>query len=702
MHIEGVVVNDQDLPLSGVKVLVRGANSAVLAEGGTDAQGRFQLSAAGAVSLLLLPPGWGEDAGSVSLLPHVYRIEGTPRPQSIDATIRLSRAVSLPLLAYDGEGQKIEGRTEEARRFLNPTHVSFYDLDDMPQNGALHWTERDDSPTLLVPPDSPFVLRILWTAPGYGRLICTADNGGRGFVATGDAEPLFLNVALAESAWRRLQHEYARCREWGYPLSDEFHDLKRAAEEGMRAMRGQEEPAKMAALADRALGASLLAGERLVVERSRQRIARLRQRPLSVVVKDRAGRAVQHARLKYRQREHAFRFGLFINPHSHPITRVPLDASPLWERVKEMGINQLPMAILWPRVEPERGKIRPELEYDLWPAHKLRAAGFTLKSHVSVWFWHGGQYPDQWGAFVPMWAYDLSLEEIKRAVYDLTKSLIAKYYPHVGGWQAINEAMLQHTNAFNLNLDEHVEVVAEVVRAIREYAPDAPIEVNNCQVFGEGINPTVVEQGYERVPDRFYKALQERGVDFDVVGMQLYYGGYMYSDFWRGGFPIRHPWDLEAIIERYARLGKPINVSEVSVPSSHPLPEWGVDFGFWHGPWDPQRQADWVELFYTLCYSIPQVQEITWWNPTDEGAFIKDGGLLYDDYTPKPAAKRLAELTSGWLAEGETDVADGRATIVGAAGLYDIEVSVDGETIGTASLQLDPHRKGRVEVRLSH
>ena len=107
------------------------------------------------------------------------------------------------------------------------------------------------------------------------------------------------------------------------------------------------------------------------------------------------------------------------------------------------------------------------------------------------------------------------------------------------------------------------------------------IEVNNCQVFGEGIHPAVQEQGYELVPDQFYEILLERGVDFDVIGMQMYYGGYMDSELFSGGFPIRHPWDIEAIIKRYTRLGKPIRITEISVPSSYPSPEKGLDFGFW-------------------------------------------------------------------------------------------------------------------------
>lgn len=184
--------------------------------------------------------------------------------------------------------------------------------------------------------------------------------------------------------------------------------------------------------------------------------------------------------------------------------------------------------------------------------------------------------------------------------------------------------------------------------------------------------------------------------------MQLYYGGYMQGKTFVGGFPVRHPWDIERIIERYAALGKPIYVTEVSVPSSHPAADSGLDIGWWHGPWDPERQAAWIKLFYTLCYSIPQVKEITWWNASDEASFIKDGGLLHADATPKPAARMLASLTAGWLARGEVPVAeDGTAVLRGAAGEYRLWLEHEGRRLGPVVLQVQPGRRAPLTVEFA-
>lgn len=440
--------------------------------------------------------------------------------------------------------------------------------------------------------------------------------------------------------------------------------------------------------ADRALGLCLLAGETLVVERARQRIARHRNKVRQVDLAALGVEVQPGDVIHYRQKSHAVRFGCFVNPSTHPVQRVPVDTDPLWEKLREMGINLLPVPLLWSQLEREQG-VRADAEvYRQFPADKLRQAGFYLKDHISVWFWQG-RYPDQWDAFMPQWVYDAAPEDLPALVYQHKMRLVKDYYPHIKDWQAINEPMLSHTNGPNLTLDETVEVVRKVVQAVRDHAPDAVIEVNSCQVFGEQVSRDVVEQGYEMVPREFYRTLLDRGVYFDAVGLQMYYGGYMNSRLFSGGFPIRHPWDLERIIKSYAELGKPVRITEVSVPSTAPPPELGLDFGWWHGPWSLERQAEWVELFYTLCYSLPEVTEITWWNATDEGAFIHHGGLMFADYTPKPAAEVLSRLINGWKAEGSGQVdASGCLMVTGPAGEYELTVKRGDEVLLQITVEL--------------
>ncbi|HHT73022.1 MAG TPA: hypothetical protein GX008_04825 [Firmicutes bacterium] len=689
MEIRCLVQDPSGRALAKAKVVARGANGAEVAVQHTGEDGWVTLEqAAGAVRLEIFPPNWGEFALAVHYLPKFYRIPGSPRRSSAEVEVKLSEAFPVPLVAYDLDGQRLtkpglgDGR-------LNVRQFEFYGLDDLPARGAVHWAGLDEQPYVLLSREEAVKLAVLWTAPGYGRVVCWADGRGRGFAVDGATpQSIFLNVEFARTAWRRLKAEMAACQRDGYSLSEKLQEEARMAQAAVAELEEARSEREQAKAADKALGLCLLAGETLVMERARQRIARHRNRERVVGLSSMLEGVKPGDVVEYRQVAHEFRFGCFVNPDSHPVQRVPLDTDPLWEKLREIGINQLPVPLLWSRLEEEEGVRKDEDYYNRYPADKLREAGFHLKDHISVWFWQG-RYPDQWGAFTPDWVYDVPPEDLPAKVYENKKRLAERYYPYIKDWQAINEPMLHHTNGPNLTLDETAAVVQAGVDAVREHAHDVVIEVNSCQVFGEQVSADIVEQGYEMVPDQFYGALAERGVSFDAVGLQMYYGGYMHSRLFSGGFPIRHPWDLEAIIKRYARLGKPVRITEVSVPSSWPSPELGLDFGWWHGPWDLERQAEWVELFYTLCYSVPEVSEITWWNATDEGAFIKDGGLMFADYTFKPAAETLARLTNGWKGEGTAQVdSKGRLRAIGPAGEYEITVKRGEEIVARSMVTL--------------
>lgn len=696
MNVQGTVVDNQGRILPGAKVEILDPNRNILDYTTVDENGKFELAGEGSTFLRVFPPFWGSSADKVSKLPWVHRIEGVPRPKAYQVEIALPEATAVPLIVYDPQGRKLEGRTE-CKQF-NPEQFGFFDLQEMPATGSVHWEVEDSMPHVVLPTGKTRCFQVLWTTPTYGRVICNANNSGRGFVAQEQSQ-IFLNVELALTAWQRLVAEIDESQRGGYALGESVYSLRDKAAWARRQMEEATDEREVAKWADTLLDHCLHAGEQLVLQRAEQRIERQRkvQIPLQLASasKDHSGITV-----KYRQLTHDFHFGVFVNPNTHPLSRVPLQSSPLWQRLQEMGVNLLPLPLIWSRLEPEQDNRRDEEENSLYPVEELSQAGFSLKDHISVWFWQG-RYPDQWGTFTPDWTYQLDAAQITEAVTKHMKTLINRMYPYVKDWQAINEPMLAHTNCLNLDLPTTVELLKSVVKTTKTEAPDSCIEVNSCQVFGEMIQPSVREQGYELVPDEFYRSLRENGVDFDVVGMQLYYGGYMASKLFSGGFPIRHPWDLEKIIKRYTRLGKPIRVTEVSVPSSYPDEEMGLDFGWWHEKWDLNQQAKWVEYFYTLCYSLPQVEEITWWNATDEGAFIKDGGLMFADYTPKPAAHSLQTLTTEWLTRGETAICDGGLGFIhGASGEYEILVEKDGEQICQTRVRINTQSREPVSITI--
>ena len=189
-------------------------------------------------------------------------------------------------------------------------------------------------------------------------------------------------------------------------------------------------------------------------------------------------------------------------------------------------------------------------------------------------------------------------------------------------------------------------------KAAREADPTAFRVVNNCCLWAEYAATRMTNDAPldrpSRTPIEYMKALRDQKVDYDACGLQMY-------------CPGRDMLEIERHMERFAALGKPIHVTELGIPSANDTRTLGTyeDRGktipypidaVWHGTdWSEQIQADWVEQFYTLCFSMPQVEAVTWWDFTDPG-YMPNGGYLNRDLHPKPSYDRLLKLIGQWRA----------------------------------------------------
>jgi hypothetical protein len=109
--------------------------------------------------------------------------------------------------------------------------------------------------------------------------------------------------------------------------------------------------------------------------------------------------------------------------------------------------------------------------------------------------------------------------------------------------------------------------------------------------------------------------------------------------------------EIERQTERFFVFRKPVHITELGVSSSSepsarsgsaPSPD------VWHGTrWTEQIQADWVEQYYTICYSKPEIEAIIWWNFTDP-ALRANAGFITEDLRPKEAYHRLLKLVRTW------------------------------------------------------
>ena len=273
-----------------------------------------------------------------------------------------------------------------------------------------------------------------------------------------------------------------------------------------------------------------------------------------------------------------------------------------------------------------------------------RTAGtpLLLKGHPLLWFKRQN---------MPQFLLQKSWPEVKVSSRDYALATVGRFRSRIHAWDVINEAH-DWANEFHYSPEQLVEITAMMLKAAREADPTAFRVVNNCCLWAEYAatrmtNNTPLDRP-SQTPLQYMKALRDAKVEYDAVGLQIY-------------SPGRDMLEIERHIERFAALGKPIHITELGIPSANdqrtrstyeergrtiPYPVDAV----WHGTdWSEQIQADWVEQFYTLCFSMPQVEAVTWWDFTDPG-YMPNGGFLTRDLRPKPSYERLLKLIGLWRA----------------------------------------------------
>jgi GH35 family endo-1,4-beta-xylanase len=279
----------------------------------------------------------------------------------------------------------------------------------------------------------------------------------------------------------------------------------------------------------------------------------------------------------------------------------------------------------WQGIEPVLGK--PDFTTVDIKVPRLRQAQIEIKGHPLVWFHSAG---------IPEALRTKSYSEVKRLVAERVETITARYRGQINYFDIINEPhALSWANELGYSLEQFLELTQIAATASFRGNPEVVRIINNCCLWAENV-PYHAAPQYS--PYTYLRACLERQIPFEVIGLQFYY-------------PEQDMFEINRLLERFARLGKPIHITEIGVSSS-PEDDQSAYLqetrGLWHQPWSESIQADWLEQFYTLCYSKPFIQAISWWDLVDGGSFWPHGGLLHADLTPKLAFKRLQFLLEQW------------------------------------------------------
>jgi endo-1,4-beta-xylanase len=372
------------------------------------------------------------------------------------------------------------------------------------------------------------------------------------------------------------------------------------------------------------------------------------------------------------QRRHAFSFGN-IGFDFIPLANGETEVHPTAARVETFGgadidllehleplwldlFNTATLPFYWGRFEAERGK--PDTERLRTTAQWFADRGVTVKGHPLVW--HTVTAP---------WLRDLPVAEVEQAQRERIRRDVADFAGLIDIWDAINEAVIMPVFTNGDNGITRMAYEKGRIATIRLAFEEARNTNPNATLL---INDFDLSSAYECL----IEGVLEAGIKIDAIGLQTHMQkGY------RGEEAV-----LDAV-DRFARFGLPLHMTESTIVSGHTIPPEIGDLNDYRIPEWPStpegeaRQADELERHYRSLVSHPSVQAINYWGISDSGSWLgAPVGLVRADGSLKPSYDAVRNLIKGewWLSPTSlrTD-AEGRLRVSGFTGEYQISAGGD-------------------------
>jgi endo-1,4-beta-xylanase len=337
--------------------------------------------------------------------------------------------------------------------------------------------------------------------------------------------------------------------------------------------------------------------------------------------------------------------------------------------------NVATLPFYWGRFEPERG--RPDTERLRRTAQWFVDRGVPVKGH-----------PLMWHTVQPDWLLGLPTDEVERLQRERIRREVGDFAGLVDTWDAINEVVIMPVFANGENAITPLARERGRIATVRLAFEEARAANPSATLL---LNDFDMSTAYECL----IEGVLEAGIQVDVLGLQ----SHMHQGYWGEEKTLE-------VLDRFARFGLPIHLTESTLLSGHLMPAELEDLNDYQIPSWPStpdgeaRQADEVVRHYRTLASHPSVQAVTYWGLSDVDSWLgAPGGFVRADGTPKPSYDALRGLVKEewWLAPTTLRTDEhGRVTVRGWLGDYEVAA---GDRV--AALALERPGVGDAVVRLA-
>lgn len=383
-----------------------------------------------------------------------------------------------------------------------------------------------------------------------------------------------------------------------------------------------------------------------IIRDAKRRIKQVRQTDAELLVlKD--GRPAENAGVSFRMKNHQFLFGAVCYAYGTFKTR---EMNELFSEEFANIFNYTMIPYHWSWYEPKYHQYNEPYCSNLikWSQSK------NIKRKLHALIWH---------ECCPDWLTDD--DDIKERYRERISHLMVNYGDDFDFIDLANETTVN--DRFDNPVSRWVKKFGPMnmlkfgTELVRSFKPDARLIYGDWNVHADAY--------YD-----FLREMRENDIDIDFIGIQ----SHQHVDRWS-------PEETMRIMDRAAEFGWPIHFPENSICSGKPIGKTNYAAGA-HNQWseseeDLYSQAEFARDFYTLVFSHPAVEALSWFDFVDHRWLGAPAGIVTDDLRIKPVYRALYDLIHHeWHSDADLVTnSDGVCRTRLFFGNYDITVDINGE-----------------------